>query len=346
MVTNVENVNQLNSLYLEGVYMETLLNKIDMKSQNIALINVFSRKTPSDGGTERLCLDASLILRQFPSLKIDSELDPLILDTKPYIIDFKMPYPAFFVNKKFETEKGTILGIYVYDKLETTKLLLKMVLSRGPEHTKDPKYMKDVKMLQGEVHDLENDKANGVDITHRIKVMCPILNTTSQDSPLAFYACNLYSLGQSANMQCGKIKTEFLNRLCKHDAKIIFDHIMQYAINVANLLTSQVDLANPTNTKHDIRVYTDNTGVKKEDRRNNHNVVVKVFGDTKKYVDAYNTEKKRHYKTSMEACIVRGHYRHLQSERYKAKRGETIWIPPFYKGMDKELYSRIVKIVP
>ena len=346
MVTNVENVNQLNSLYLEGVYMETLLNKIDMKSQNIALINVFSRKTPSDGGTERLCLDASLILRQFPSLKIDSELDPLILDTKPYIIDFKMPYPAFFVNKKFETEKGTILGIYVYDKLETTKLLLKMVLSRGPEHTKDPKYMKDVKMLQGEVHDLENDKANGVDITHRIKVMCPILNTTSQDSPLAFYACNLYSLGQSANMQCGKIKTEFLNRLCKHDAKIIFDHIMQYAINVANLLTSQVDLANPTNTKHDIRVYTDNTGVKKEDRRNNHNVVVKVFGDIKKYVDAYNTEKKRHYKMSMEACIVRGHYRHLQSERYKAKRGETIWIPPFYKGMDKELYSRIVKIIP
>ena len=43
--------------------------------------------------------------------------------------------------------------------------------------------------------------------------------------------------------------------------------------------------------------------------------------------DKENKEQKLHYK-----FLVRGHWRHFRAERFVRKKGEKIWIKPFYKG--------------
>lgn len=67
-------------------------------------------------------------------------------------------------------------------------------------------------------------------------------------------------------------------------------------------------------------------------------ITVKVTGKTQKYLDAVQgmTEKR----TYSHKFWVRGHYRHLTSDFYTHKQGQTIWVPPFIKG-DKELIEKV-----
>lgn len=43
------------------------------------------------------------------------------------------------------------------------------------------------------------------------------------------------------------------------------------------------------------------------------------------------------------AFWVRGHYRHLKSERFKNKQGQMIWIPPYIKG-NGELLDKVYEM--
>jgi len=56
---------------------------------------------------------------------------------------------------------------------------------------------------------------------------------------------------------------------------------------------------------------------------------IRITGVLKQYVDQLHLG--RHFSYS-HRFWVRGHWRHLQDKRWKAKRGMKIWIPPFVKG--------------
>lgn len=69
---------------------------------------------------------------------------------------------------------------------------------------------------------------------------------------------------------------------------------------------------------------------------------ITVGGQLKKYLYQYQEhQKRRGFKKSF---VVRGHWRTFNSDYYKEKKGETIWVYPYVKGMDKELIQKFVTV--
>jgi hypothetical protein len=68
--------------------------------------------------------------------------------------------------------------------------------------------------------------------------------------------------------------------------------------------------------------------------------IVKINGKLKEYVDQV---KKIGYREYSHQFWVRGHWRHLESEWYKEKRGVRIWVPPFIKGQG-ELIEKLYNL--
>lgn len=60
-------------------------------------------------------------------------------------------------------------------------------------------------------------------------------------------------------------------------------------------------------------------------------------------MEDYNKEKQKRG-NCIDATHVCGFWRHYQHEKFKNKRGKVEWIKPFYRGKDKEIYSKLVKI--
>lgn len=71
---------------------------------------------------------------------------------------------------------------------------------------------------------------------------------------------------------------------------------------------------------------------------------ITVGGELKKYIGEYN--KRRETVGHNPSFIVRGHWRHFRSSRFKNKQGQSRWIYPYIKGMPDELVHRFVKVVP
>lgn len=59
-------------------------------------------------------------------------------------------------------------------------------------------------------------------------------------------------------------------------------------------------------------------------------VIIKINGKLKIYLENYERESKNNPFSFR--FWVRGHFRHLNSEQWKNKKGETIWIVPYIKG--------------
>jgi hypothetical protein len=190
---------------------------------------------------------------------------------------------------------------------------------------------KDMLYLQEEIDECKNR-----DITNQITVSFWIDNGNG----LINASHNLSSIFEKATDH----HEEVLKRISEKDFNIITKKALKYAVNVANILTTQVDKEYYTNPDRDIRIYQDNRSVKKEDRDKNQKLVIKVFGETKKIAEQYNKDKKTHGGL-IDATHVSGHWRHYKSERYTIKQGSVEWIKPFYKGKDRELYSKAIKII-
>ena len=61
------------------------------------------------------------------------------------------------------------------------------------------------------------------------------------------------------------------------------------------------------------------------------------MADFKKYVKKFNNDVQKNEDYIKKGKIpykfmVRGHQRHFRAERYMRRRGEKIWIKPFWKG--------------
>lgn len=268
------------------------------------------------------------ILQHFPILEIDPKLDESIRYTNHFIEDFKMPYPAFFINKPFKTEAGVISGIYVYDILEILKLLLEEAIKDDQsEHTY-------IECLQQHIIDREKLREKpDYNTMQNIVIGCVVW--THNDKIFGEIE-DMYSIIKNYQPNLGE--------LSKHEVRSLLKDKLKYAVGIANLITANVDLDNPQNPNRDVRIIPCNRDKSNRRKRTNNRSVIRVFGKLKKNLEQFNNEIRKRGPNNVDAYIVHGHWRHFRNDRFKNKQGETIWIMPFVKGNGRELVSRVVGI--
>ena len=191
---------------------------------------------------------------------------------------------------------------------------------------------------------MEIDRENGINITEQIIVSCFVSNQRVHTKAPIFVCKNdLYSIITKPVDRLDHV-LEIDNIVTKQQYALVLDDVLKYVVNIANMLTTQVDLVNPTNPERDIRVCKNNTSAKKEHRKDNNKMTIRVFGETRKIAEAYNNEKQKHG-NQLDATHVAGFWRHYVSERYTKMRGKVEWLKPFYRGKDRELMSKVVKVI-
>jgi hypothetical protein len=131
--------------------------------------------------------------------------------------------------------------------------------------------------------------------------------------------------------------------LSKREVRSLLENNLKYAIGIANLITANID-PYPQNPKRDVRIIPYNPDKKNRLGKQNNHSVIRVFGKLRKDLDNFNNEIKKSGRYNIDAIIVRGHWRHFRSDRFKNKQGETIWIMPFVRGKDRELLSRVIEV--
>jgi len=272
------------------------------------------------------------LLQKYPILRIDSVLEPLITDTtlsKNSLRKFQMPYPAFFLDKIFKVENGFIMGVALFDEIAL------MTQANNDSTNGQPfssRYIENIKIRNKEWEEIEGNNHKSIRLSY-FHMSNDLLSFASVDVTRVFKPPKELHVAESKG-------------LC-----ITFSELSQqtlkFVLNVSNLIVNHVDIKNPTNSKRDIRVIPYYPDEKRRERKHdNHMSTIRVFGDLKEYTRSYNKERRKYNKMNIDAVLVRGYYRYLGSERYKNKRGETIWVAPFIRGMDKEFYQRIINVAP
>lgn len=295
----------------------------------------------------------STVLNSSPIIRIDPALDPLIIDTNiSEKSEVKIPYPAMFIDKVFKSgENKYILGIALYDVVFIETWLKNHTISfenyriKIDEEDKLAIYDSDVGFLIP--LQIEDDSMFSNEIE---KMMFSFLEAEVKEDKISL-SFILISIANALDLLKGKRLPESeisydLTNLDNTDDKDLLKDVIRYVFNICFLVNNHVDKVHPATHKNDIRMVPYYPDAKSRRGNVNRYHTIKVFGEMKKYVDNYNRERRKYNKTDLDAVLVRGHWRHLQSERYIVKRGETIWIAPFIKGTDKELYKRVVRVTP
>jgi hypothetical protein len=249
-----------------------------------------------------------MILKEYPVILPEPALENLILDTIPNYTDIKVPFPAFYIDKKFKFGDGYIIGIFVEDPRE-----LMYKLWYEPEKTRDE--------IDAEIYNRHGKKIE------------------EWLSPMGFYA--IYHSTEDTFLITADSMKALAAKASRFHIKVLKE-ALKYACNVSNLITTRVNLNNPIDTKREVRLiprYPD--GKKTKERQFS---TIRLFGELKKYMEDYNKEKRKYSNNEQKTVIVRGHWRFLQSERYTNKRNQHIWIIPYIRGMNKELHSRLIKL--
>jgi hypothetical protein len=312
-------------------YLADLIGKIDpyqwMQAYLYAAVESFKYGTKVEGEGNPIFPDAPKdeqfiasarasmkILTKYPVLFIDPVLDNLINDTIPNIHSIYLPYNAYFINKVFKYEDGIFMGISVYN---ITEFVYEDLLENLGTVELAKEALATISGLPGLDNDLPECSFETVYIDLKTRKLSYIIAGSDE---------------------------VYTRKNISKDFHVMLKKIMEYGLNVANLLTSRADLKNPTNPKKDIRVVPHYTSYNKKSREKSRFSIVRVFGTLKDYTESYNKEKRRHGKSLDQAIFVSGHWREFRHERYKKMRGEKIFIPPYMKGMDKTLYQKLVQL--
>ena len=267
------------------------------------------------------------LLHTYPILRIDSVLESLIMDTKiskNSIAKFKMPYPGFFLDKIFEIEDGFIMGVAMFEEIALITKLNKDGMPFLPEYIKEKKKLIDT---------LEETEGNN----HR-SIFLNFFHVTNKR--VSYVTTDVTNVLKPPKHMYVKEFKDLCTTLSELSQKAL-----QFVLNVCILIINHVDLKNPTNSKRDVRVipYYPNEDSRQQ-KQDNHISTIRVFGALKEYTKLYNKERRKHHNTNLDAVLVRGYYRYLGSERYTNKQGEYIWVYPYIRGIDKELYQKIINI--
>jgi hypothetical protein len=258
------------------------------------------------------------ILAYYPIVQLDPAVEELIEDTIPNLKDIKVPYPGYFINKRFPMEDGQVIGIFVADM---STFILNDLMEAG--YTK------------------EGAK----------QAMQLIANSPGVDGDIPVISFMYVHVMDDKVEIIMSGSDEIFEPMKGIDKKVfaVMQKAMIYSVNVSNLIVSHSDLKNPQNPKKDVRLIPHYKGAenKKEvEKRDKRFQIIRVFGNLKQYTQSYEKAKRKIPAKNKEASIVKGHWRTFKHERFVNKLGETIWIPPFIRGMDKGLFNKIVQIKP
>lgn len=319
--------------------------------QNVRMLNQLKDEHPEltsnkefnqmRSATDDVLPDYSMIaqvLMDNPILIVDPVIDNLVNDTSPAIEKFKIPYPGFFINKKFEIEAGFVAGVFIYDPLEITIQICK----------KNGRHAWRRELMQAR----ENRLTNCININNDMLIAFVVfrngnftINHASINGILCPQNCN-----STLTDSLGGISpaSKLTDEMVAAEMKLLFEiekKVFHYAVNVANLLNLHADPGNPRNPKRDLQIIPTNLknaqGVKFKKVKNIYKI--HVGGKIRQYAEGYNEALRRN--GCLHAVQVRGHFRTFHSERYKKMQGKTIWILPFIRGADRELRQQIIKII-
>lgn len=112
--------------------------------------------------------------------------------------------------------------------------------------------------------------------------------------------------------------------------------IDSFILNIINVIN------NPDREIERVERFRDATKAKREGRTPSKTVTIKATGKLKRYVKDYN--RQRHRLDPSSAFLVRGHWRRFDSDFYKEKRGQRVWIKPFVKGDPAKLVKKTVRV--
>jgi hypothetical protein len=253
-------------------------------------------------------------LLKYPVLMIDPTLDNVIEDTNPDLSDLRLPFPSFFIDKKFVYEDGVIMGISVEKQRETSYLTI-LEACEGDKKLADQKYQEFLKnpLINNEIPDIS---FHTVFVDLKKKDVIFIISGSDE----VFDPTGL-----------------------PNEYHVMLKRILEYCLNVGNLIITKSDLQNPVNPKKEVRLIPRYNEYNKKSSEQSRFSIIRVFGTMREYVTSYNKARRQHGNKLEHGVLVRGHWRHLKAARYKEKK--VIWIAPFIRGMDKGLYSRLIKVV-
>jgi len=326
-------------------------------------------------------LSFSTVLQTASVVRVDPILDSIIIDTdisKKY--EVKIPYPIMFIDKIFKSGNNRyIFGIGIYDVLFMQNLLRTHTVSFENYKIKIDK-LENFEMIKiAENLTLQNSgvecsipvlkKMNEDFLNDMDKIFITFyemeeLNPSQYDSSASLFLKKI-SVQQAIDLIHSKMKLPFARKISstfdddynvittdeslidfREDEKDLLEDVIRYVFNVCFLINNHIKTECPSTHNNDFRMLPYYPNAKAKRANINRFSVIKVFGETRKYVDSYNHEHRKYTKHNIDSVLVRGHWRTFRHERYKEKLGKTIWIAPFLKGMDKELYRRIVKLEP
>lgn len=299
----------------------------------------------------------STVLQTFPIIRIDSALDALIVDTDiSEKFTIKIPYSAMFIDKIFKSgDNKYILGIALYDVvvienwLKTHNAEFENYRIKIDEEDNLAIYNSDIGRLIP--IGIEDDSKFSNEMQ---KTMLSFVEAEVEEVPHGIHTAYSFvtiSVANALNLLQGKPMrksglSDELTNLDNTDDKDLLKDVIRYVFNVCFLINNHVNKERPASHKNDIRMIPYYPDAKAKRANVNRFSVIKVFGETKQYVDNYNRERRKYDKHNLGAVIVRGHWRLYKHPKYKNMQGKTQWIAPFIKGTNKELYRRIVNIEP
>jgi len=287
------------------------------------------------------------VINRFNVLRVDSALDFCITDTQvtkeTVVKNFKLPYNAFFVDKGFAiNDSEFILGFAVCDSVFISEWMLSHKDWMQSLLNRDEK-CKDIDLEEMCTH-IESDMTffQDVDVFDRIVLSIYLMKMDYENDVhyISHLQVNFSALLKSLDPKLDSVLTEKFIGVEKD--------ILKYVYNICFLMNFRVRKECSTPMQSDFRMTNYYPDGKAKRARDNRFSVIKVFGDTRKYVQQYNTQRRK-YSENIDAVEVSGHYRHFYSERYRQElrdKAQGIWIMPYIRGADKELYQRIIKLQP
>jgi hypothetical protein len=238
--------------------------------------------------------DINRCLPQSKVFEISDEIKKLLslTDTPIKNDEIKLPFPFIFLDMQFTKEELAELGIEIEAKKIIGVLVREGVLYKGEEE-----YGKDL----------------------RFSIMLEGINEQEKEDVW------FVTFHRNFNLDKDLEQLKIMHIRLPHSDKKSEDFIYKFFLNFLNFLH------NP-----DIEYIEVSRSQKNIERRAREgkpiipaSYIISLTGKLKEYMDRLQSGGQFHFNFRF---WVRGHFRTLQAERWKEKRGIRIWIPPFIKG--------------
>ena len=245
------------------------------------------------------------------TFKIDDEIFNLLWNTDTEIDNLHLPFPSIFIDYDIKLDENiSIKGIFMWDKLNKGNLEV--------ENDYWLKYLKNNSESEDEL------KKDGNEIYF-------VLFDNSNGEYVLYKIC--YSKDDWGHKF---LKSELVNAPKDQFTKYILDNsfrkrIVMFSVAFLKFLYNpEVEICYKEYSPIRIKRKAEQGKIVE-----NHNYL-KLTGKIREYINLFDNEKfTQEYQRKTFCWIVRGYYRILKNERFKNKKGNEIYIPPYVKGIGR-----------